>query len=130
MEVLDTPQKRAKPETNALAILDNNSGWDAAFGGLPKAKELVKPPMGANGVGGSAKGNSLEVIDFDSFLAPNVLKKREAALKRIEDPDQEALKKEPAWILSEPIGGRNINVDPLFSEDGRYVCFSRNTETC
>lgn len=126
MEVVDSPPPKNPDEKSPhpLAILDHPVGWDAAFVGLEKAKELIK----TNGIKAddveSEKEGSPESVDFETFIQGAESKRKRAARKAEENGEEihkDAARKEAVWTISEPIGGRNINVDPVFSADGRCV---------
>lgn len=127
VEVLDTP-KRAKPtngETpNPLQKLNSqNVGWEAAFGAPPKTQKLVK----TNGINATDEVRdseeesdvSEEALDFDALAGKGLLANgHSTTVKKRASKEHEDSK---TWKLSESIGGRMINVDPVFTLDEKYV---------
>lgn len=113
-------------------LFGEEKGWDKAFevlgelnghgevGGLVKVKEIQR-----NG--------GVEAVGFESFVAGAVGgarraengkgKMNESRIAKEERVSLEALQKKglEAWKLSEPIGGRMISVDPVFTNKEKYV---------
>lgn len=132
-EVVDTPKraKSVKEIQNPLPTPQiSQGGWEAAFNPPPKTKDLITATNGINGdiIRSEERSPSPEAVDYEKFvgIAERKLEeenKRKEAEKRKEREKKKLLKKvlttnDPsAWKLSEPIGGRQINVDPVFTED-------------
>lgn len=138
VEILETP-KRAKSvkssqESLPTPKLSQETGWEAAFKTSTKPKELVQT-NGINGdvINGQREINSVEAIDFEDFVEnerkqkdeQTRLKKEEKALKRAV-----TRKPEEVWKVSESIGGRMIDVDPVFTQDEKYAISSLSQECC
>lgn len=138
VEILETP-KRAKSvkssqESLPTPKLSQETGWEAAFKTSTKPKELVQT-NGINGdvINGQREINSVEAIDFEDFVEnerkqkdeQTRLKKEEKALKRAV-----TRKPEEVWKVSESIGGRMIDVDPVFTRDEKYAISSLSQECC
>lgn len=115
-EAMETP-KRTKSvnlvsETNS-SVLNAKSGWAAAFPIPSKEQELVA----INGA------DSSEVLDFEVINDESFQAMEAERWKRAQEQEnaQKALKRamkrreQHAWKMSEPIGGRMINVDPAFT---------------
>jgi len=132
VEVADTPKraKSIKESHNSLPTPQlSQSGWDAAFNPPTKTKELVK----TNGVNGDAhrETESPDAVDFEEFVEQSTQLEEEEQRRRKELKSQQRREKKllksvtqktpDVWKLSEPIGGRMINVDPVFSADERYA---------
>jgi NET1-associated nuclear protein 1 (U3 small nucleolar RNA-associated protein 17) len=128
VEVLDTP-KRSKflksQSGNPSRPASDKTGWDAAFN--PR-QELVAPTNGVNGNDLHGTHESPEAVDYEAYVQDE---KYKDAIQLREKPLKSALLKTPAnfeekkskelWKLSEPIGGRMINADPVFTTDEKYV---------
>ena len=114
--------KRAKSVKDSKNPLLPQGGWEAAFNPPPKTKELVQTNgINGDGVHTEEEPRSSEAVDNDAFVKESEPKKNDE--KRQKKHKRKLLKKvlaatEPnLWTLSEPIGGRQINVDPVFTED-------------
>ena len=124
-EVLETPKraKSVKEIENTLPIPQlSQGGWDVAFNPPPKTKELIQ----TNGINGDGthteeRSDSPEAVDYEVFVEEPEFRLEEKKQKN--KKEKKLLKKvlsatEPdLWKLSEPIGGRQINVDPVFTDD-------------
>jgi NET1-associated nuclear protein 1 (U3 small nucleolar RNA-associated protein 17) len=126
-EVVET-QKRAKPGKEIENLLPTSqisqSGWEAAFNPPPKTKELIT----TNGVNGDGthpdkRSSSPEAVEYEKFVGLSESELQEQTEERQGKEKRKLLKKVLAtndssvWKLSEPIGGRQINVDPVFTTD-------------
>jgi NET1-associated nuclear protein 1 (U3 small nucleolar RNA-associated protein 17) len=144
VEVLGTP-KRAKSDTTQPAKQQRNpfetAGWDAAFNPAPEAESLKIKRSSLNDEETNGQLGSPEPIDFETFMdedSQNGMKEEPAVSARKEkkrkpktpaELDMIAEKKQARflqklvepWRLSEPIGGRMINADPVFTQDEKYV---------
>lgn len=126
--VKDIP-KRAKPfndsqESTGASKLLNQTGWDAAFNPPTKPKELVHTNgINADGVDSQRNSNSPEAADFEDFINEGTswLAERAKGKSQAKQEAKIAWLGSSAWKLSEPIGGRMIAVDPVFTEDERYA---------
>jgi NET1-associated nuclear protein 1 (U3 small nucleolar RNA-associated protein 17) len=130
VEVLNTP-KRAKSAKESQNISSTpkltEGGWDAAFNALPKKNELIQ----TNGINGESRDSqetsgSPESVDFETFVEENrqeteedkrKIRQERRLLRRVLTSNNSHL-----WRLSEPIGGRQISVDPVFTSDEKYAC--------
>lgn len=130
LEVADAPKRSKNSNVASSATptaFSKQSGWDAAFPAPPKDLELVV----ANGVNGD-DGPSSTVLDFETANNEEFQEVEEERMRRAQQHEQvqKALKKairrreQQAWKLSEPIGGRMINVDPVFTAEEKYVCIN------
>jgi NET1-associated nuclear protein 1 (U3 small nucleolar RNA-associated protein 17) len=124
VEVLDTP-KRAKSvksaATDSLQKLNShNVGWEAAFGAPPKTKDLVKTNRINGDVSDSEEDSAVsEALDYDALHEEEFLTNGlDTAIRKRALKGQEHSK---TWKLSESIGGRMINVDPVFTADEKYA---------
>lgn len=126
MEAIEAP-KRAKSVKESQDYLTtpklSQSGWDAAFNPPTKTKELVQAQ--ANGLpDGGLKIPREDIPDFEAYVEQGLEdeRKRKQTLK---DQKRElkslAKQKLNTWKISEPIGGRMINVDPVFTADEKYA---------
>ncbi|RDL33082.1 uncharacterized protein BP5553_08521 [Venustampulla echinocandica] len=116
--------KRAKsvksPVAKPLQKLGlDNVGWDAAFNPPTKGKELVA----TNGVNGhAAEGqkdpDSAEPLDYDVLEQQELVKNKNLAEYGAPTLPKPISK---TWKLSESIGGRMIDVEPVFSVDEKYI---------
>lgn len=131
VEVMEPP-KRAKSVEESEKYINGNSlsqnavtGWDAAFSSTVKPKELVQ----TNGVNGDnpegGKDDSPEPTDFEAFaeMERKAEKKRNRVLAKADNRVLKSFAKQPPpqWKISESIGGRMLNVDPVFTVDEKYV---------
>jgi hypothetical protein len=135
-EVVDTPKraKSVKEIPNSLPTPQiSQSGWEAAFNPPPKSKDLITT-NGINGDGTNSheRSPSPGAVDYETFVKIPELelqgenRKKEAMQKeqkRQEKEKKKLMKKvvtatDPnSWKVSEPIGGRQIKVDPVFTAD-------------
>ena len=97
----DIPQ--AAPELDPTKV-----GWDAAFGPIKRqngasnrANEDETPEL--------RDSSSPEAEDFENFVEG-----ARAAKQEKKKPRKKAV---PTWKTSDPIGGRMIEIDPVFTED-------------
>lgn len=103
--------------------LDNGAGWDAAFNPSATAKgtELVVATNGAAVNGHSTAAEEEDLADAEEEpLDYEVLEKQEREKnKAMEEYGAPMLPKpmSKTWRLSESIGGRMIDVEPVFSLD-------------
>ena len=136
-EVEDTP-KRARsvkgtgnpPSTSLIP----QRGWESAFKPPPKTKQLITT-IGTNGEGLESKerSESVEAVDYEVFKETIATQEKENRKRELAEEKEKrkenkkllkkvlAMKDRSAWKLSEPIGGRQINVDPVFTVDEKYV---------
>ena len=86
-------------------------GWDAAFG---PSKRQNGTPNGVNGGGTpeSGESNSPEPEDFEDLV-----ERARAAKHERKRPRKKVVPNRSTWKTSDPIGGRLIEVDPIFTED-------------
>lgn len=119
-EVTDTPRrsKSTKVASNTpKSTFPKQNDWDAF---PPAMKELVVADT--NGVNGH-RIPSPEALDFDTANDKQFQEAEDERLRKVQQDEQaqKALKKairrreQQAWRLSEPVGGRFINVDPVFT---------------
>jgi NET1-associated nuclear protein 1 (U3 small nucleolar RNA-associated protein 17) len=99
----DIPQ--SAPELDPTKV-----GWDAAFGPIKRQSGTT------NGVNGDEApdlraSNSPEAEEFENFGEG-----ARAAKKERKKPGKKAVS---TWKTSDPIGGRMIEIDPVFTEDER-----------
>lgn len=139
-EDVDTP-KRAKSvreieKSLPTPQISQVTGWDAAFNPPPKTKELIT----TNGINGDnsqsqERPSSPEAVDYEDYenfsrreeRNSEESKRRKKPKKQTEErqakEERKLLKKvfatndNNSWKISEPIGGRQISVDPVFTED-------------
>ncbi|KAL3425094.1 WD repeat protein [Phlyctema vagabunda] len=123
-EVLDSP-KRVKSVVATKTVPAKfpvaETGWDAAFK-PPTNQELSK----VNGVNGHALSSesdesASEAEDFDDVMDKAKSKKDGKAAARL------ARKNTAGWNISEPIAGRMIGVDPVFTEDEQNLIVANRT---
>ena len=123
VDVADTPKRAKSVITSAeteSAVIGDKAGWSAAF--PTPVQELVET-NGSNG----KDTISADELDFDQFHEWGV--REEEKQKRAVDHDaaqkalRKAIKRREAlgWKLSESIGGRMINADPIFTAGEEYV---------
>ena len=127
MEAPVTPKRTKSVKNSQESLLTpklSQSGWDAAFIPPPQTKELIQ----TNGVNGhdveSPKEGSPEAVNFDEYV--NLEREAEQKGKEERRKKRQLLRsfttpKLPRWKISEPIGGRMINVDPVFTVDEKYA---------
>jgi len=131
--------KRAKPikEANGKFVMPQlplTSGWDAAFA-PPAMKEIITSHgIKGDGIKSDEEFKLQEAMDYADYEQSmrNEEREMEAVMKKeqLEEGqrakhERKLLKKvlsmsDSTWKLSEPIGGRQINVDPVFTEDEKY----------
>jgi NET1-associated nuclear protein 1 (U3 small nucleolar RNA-associated protein 17) len=125
---------KSSQESLPTPKLSQETGWEATFKTPTKTKELVHTNgINGDGINGQRDSNSVEAIDFEDFVEnerkqkdeQTRLKKEEKALKRAV-----TRKPEEVWKVSESIGGRMIDVDPVFTRDEKYAISSLSQECC
>jgi NET1-associated nuclear protein 1 (U3 small nucleolar RNA-associated protein 17) len=139
-EDVDTPKrsKSVKEISNPLPTpqIAQVTGWDAAFNPPAQTKELIT----TNGINGDAsysqeRPTSPDALDYEEY--ENLLRTEEQSSQKsrkskkpTKQPEGRQTKEERkllkkvlatndsnTWKLSEPIGGRQINADPVFTAD-------------
>jgi NET1-associated nuclear protein 1 (U3 small nucleolar RNA-associated protein 17) len=144
VDVLD-PSKRTKqgsePTPSATKFPQSNVGWDV-FASLERGKELVR----ADETDDNGASDDAEAIDFEDLFAPplpepsnepqnsepsngpqNSETKRtpirtKSNKKLWEKPIPQAPKSRvPGWMISDSVGGRIINAEPVFAKDEKYT---------
>lgn len=114
LEAIDSSKrvKSANPIKPAPGVpFSTEAGWDAAFK-IPKEQELAKTDKSTGGNTDAENEGSSEPEDFEEFA-----RKQEAEkAAKIERSTASTL-----WKISEPIAGRLIEVDPVFSADEKYA---------
>ncbi|KAF7934365.1 hypothetical protein EAE99_002817 [Botrytis elliptica] len=128
-EVADIP-KRSKPTSESAdtstKFVQSNGGFDI-FEALGKGKELAQ----VNGAHAKDELDSTEVIDFEDLFEDVPLQSTDSQAKRGMKPKKEIWEKkipqapkpvkDQSWNISEPVGGRMIDADPIFTEDEKYM---------
>ena len=143
VDVQGTPKRSKSVKTKSGNAINFNEkiGWDAAMRGESA------PRNGVNGGIESSPGRSSspEAVDFEDFVGEKLdegleeegkgvvqtIPKRnsrgastEAQRRRKMESfevKQKGWGRVKPWKLSEPIGGRMINVDPVFTADEKYA---------
>lgn len=135
VDVLDTPKRTrqdSEPMPPATKFTQSNVGWDI-FASLERGKELVQADQTAD----KGTNDDAEAIDFEDFFAPpsrepshepqNKEPKRtpirpKSNKKLWERPIPQAPKpRVPGWMISNSVGGRVINAEPVFAKDEKYA---------
>lgn len=139
VDVKDGPKKSKSfndsQDASVTSKLLNQAGWDAAFNAATKTKDLVHT-NGINGDLAESQRQSIspEVVDFEAFVEEGrgrlaeeeKLKKSQAQQAKQAKQENKAKRlSSHAWKLSQPIGGRMVPVDPVFTEDERYAAVSK-----
>lgn len=97
----------------------SKAGWDAAFGALGNPDGLAV--VGVNGnVDTYEKDNeSSDAIDFEELQSLGKLKKKNKSVTRPQENSTTEVQPTHTadWKVSQPIGGRMIDLDPVFAED-------------
>lgn len=113
MEVVE-PSKKVKSTPkyrNPAPIFDSfKVGWDAAF--PAKKQDEFEATNGVNGASASRISESPNAEDYQGLLD----KHRAARNKKNREAEAPQLNVS-TWKTSEPIGGRMIDVDPVFADD-------------
>ena len=114
MEVVE-PSKKVKSAPkyqNSAPVLDSfKVGWDAVF--PEKGHNELTTANGINGVSASRKSASPEAEDYEDLVEKYQIAKAEKKKREAKAPQSNI----SAWKISEPIGGRMIDVDPVFTDD-------------
>ena len=134
MEVLEAlnlkkpKSTRRQPQNSKVAPLSQKAGWEAAFN-PPKKTNGLAHTNGVNGDNTNSRreSNSPEVVDFEAYIHESqqrIEQNQKKNVKRGDGKVRKVLKKQGSleiWKISEPIGGRMINVDPVFTPDEKYA---------
>jgi len=131
VEVLDTPKRSKSVKTQSghpLRAASDKAGWEAAFN---PSQDLLISTNGNNGKHSHESPESPVAVDYEAYVQDE---KYKDALKQREKPSKNAAhdknkiaanlgqtKANDLWKLSEPIGGRMINANPVFSTDEKYA---------
>ena len=103
--------KSTKEDHEPAPELDfKKSGWDVAFGHKQRNERAVNGIDGGGAVLGARISDSPEAEDFQDSL-------ERAEAEERQNRESEAMSKGPNWKISDPIGGRIIEVDPVFTEE-------------
>lgn len=141
VEVLDTPRRSKSVKSqpgHPLRTAGDKAGWEAAFN---PPQELLKPTNGVNGSHSHTTPESPEAVDYEAYVQnekyKDALQQREKSSKSVRQVNKknkslhsEQQKARGLWKLSDPIGGRMINADPVFSSDEKYVGQKRLSMEC
>ncbi|KAA8575645.1 hypothetical protein MFRU_020g00400 [Monilinia fructicola] len=126
-EVADIP-KRSK---STLESADSSTKFGQSNGGFDIFEALGKGKELAQVNGAHDELDTTEVINFedlfedvpsqavDSQVNQGLKPKKEIWEKKI--PQAPKPVKDQSWRISEPVGGRMIDADPIFSEDEKYL---------
>lgn len=101
-------------EAATAAAIQSNEGWDAAFAPAKSNNELAVingDDAGKDGAGSSDVEENAQVTKKGE--ASKKIRRRSKAKGSKSSRDS----KNPAWKVSAPVGGRMIDVDPVFTED-------------
>lgn len=101
-------------EAATAAAIQSNEGWDAAFAPAKPNNELAVingDDAGKDGAGSSDVEENAQVTKKGE--ASKKIRRRSKAKGSKSSRDS----KNPAWKVSAPVGGRMIDVDPVFTED-------------
>jgi NET1-associated nuclear protein 1 (U3 small nucleolar RNA-associated protein 17) len=116
VEIAETP-KRTKSEnetpTSINGVIDAPANWDTALNSEKTNNEIAL----VNGVNGSASDKSKPENYDESMSAQQVAKSKQKASKT---------KSNSTWRTSEAVGGRMIDVDPIFVADEKSVYIQFN----
>jgi NET1-associated nuclear protein 1 (U3 small nucleolar RNA-associated protein 17) len=116
VEVVE-PSKKAKSTSKykiSAPVLDSfKVGWDAAF--PTKRHADLAPTNGVNGVSALTRSASPDAEDYEDLVEKHENAKAEKKKREAKAPQYDV----PTWKISEPIGGRMIDVDPVFTDDER-----------
>ena len=97
-------QKRSKALKDAPTAAPKfeaaQSSWDAAF-------NIPKPDNQLSVVAEDSTAKAPEVVDYEEYIAA----------KQASKSKKSKTKPTSTWRTSEPVGGRMINVDPIFVGD-------------
>ncbi len=129
VEVMDTPKrsKSVKNQSgNPVRPATDKTGWEAAFN---PPQELVAPTNGVNGSHLHETPESPEAVDYEAYVQDekykdNMQQKEKSSKPRNNSKSTSSISNQKAkelWKLSEPIGGRMVNADPVFTADEKYV---------
>lgn len=121
-EIEKTLDSNASQSTVQLSSrLDlSKSGWDAAFGVPPPTQE-VAIVNGINGDHKTADGSGSEAIDYDELYSTSKQARQERQKATTVAKSEEFHKLD--WKVSKSIGGRMIDLDPVFVDGERYVVY-------
>lgn len=127
VDVKDVPNRTKSlndPQSSpAASKILQQSGWDSAFNPPTSNKELVRTNgINGNGVGSERDSASPEAENFEDFIEEGTKGLAEEQKQRWQTKQEAKLKRSPyVWKISESIGGRMIDVDPVFTLDERYA---------
>ncbi|CAG8953167.1 hypothetical protein HYFRA_00003367 [Hymenoscyphus fraxineus] len=102
---------------NPIQNIGAAAGWDKGFGPRNTTTTSLVKTEKVNGAveDGGRKSQSPEAIDFDLMNAGDF------------DPDAVVVNKPKPWALSESIGGRMLNHEPVFSADEKNLILASRT---
>ncbi|KAI1204819.1 sporulation protein [Annulohypoxylon truncatum] len=103
----------------------------APANGQPSQETTTGKVDGANGVNGSNTSSG----DLDNMNNPNartdnasIAKKEKQQLQaKAEEHDQTSEDQLSTWKVSKPMGGRMLNIDPILTQDEKYLIIAYNT---
>ncbi|RDW87795.1 hypothetical protein BP5796_03489 [Coleophoma crateriformis] len=113
-EAVDSPKrvKSANPLKPAAKLpFSTEAGWDAAFK-VPREQDLAVVDRVGEDKSEAGKEGSPEAEDFEDFARKQEAEKA-AKIERSTSSTP--------WKISEPIAGRLIDVDPVFSADEKFL---------
>ncbi|PQE28010.1 WD domain-containing protein [Rutstroemia sp. NJR-2017a WRK4] len=131
VDVLDTPKRTkqgSEPTPSATKFPQSNVGWDI-FASLERGKELVQ----ADDTADNGSIDDAEVIDFEDLFAPPLpepsnepqnLEMKQTPIRPKSNKKlwertipQAPKPRVPGWMISDSVGGRIINAEPVFAKD-------------
>lgn len=111
--------KRAKATADILEVavesIQTNGGWDAAFAPLKKKNNELVTVNGFSTNKGKLESSDAE--DYDQFAQQKDVSGTPKKVKKRSKSKASKASKGPEWKISAPIGGRMIDVDPVFTDD-------------
>ena len=117
VEVADTPKRAKSVKKDGLVRKDGKDkkvDWEAAMGENGEGKELVMVDEREGLMNGNA-----EKLEVENSKDPGLQKKDVAKLSDapVETKAGKSIEKPSLWKLSESIGGRMSNLEPVFTAD-------------
>lgn len=120
---------KKQPQNSNLVPLSQEAGWETAFNPSKKTNGLVHTNgMNGDGINLERLSDSPEAVDFEAYIQESEQQNEQKHKKQLKKNEgkssRKMLKKQQEldiWKFSEPIGGRMINVDPLFTFDEKYA---------
>jgi hypothetical protein len=91
----------------------SQGGWAAAFNPPPKSQELIQTNgINGDGIPAEEEHDISDAVDFEAVEERRQKRENRKLMRKVLTATNSN-----EWKVSEPIGGRQMNVEPVFTRD-------------